>query len=64
MGDTMIYLLEIQILAADDSFFVSIPESFGLLTFGICLVVIAVTIRSFLARGAVDKKAEKNSEDA
>jgi uncharacterized membrane protein YidH (DUF202 family) len=47
----MLFFIEIMSLAAFRTFLVSIPESVGLLAFGIGLVIIAVLIRSFMARG-------------
>lgn len=60
----MIVLFEITVLAAVETFMVSIPESFGLLAFGTGLVVIAVLIRSFPARGEKEKTDEKVMKEA
>ena len=42
-------------MASVVSFLAAIPESIGLLVFGIGLVVMAVLIRSFLTRNETDK---------
>ena len=49
---------------AFETLLVSIPESIGLLLFGVGLVVIAVVIRSFLSREKTEKADEKVTKDA
>ena len=51
----MLVLFEITDLAAAETLLVSIPESLGLLAFGIGLVAVAVLIRWFLGRGESQK---------
>jgi hypothetical protein len=60
----MFVLFEIADFAAVEALFVSVPESLGLLAFGIGLVVLAVLTRSFFARGNDDKKDGKGTEEA
>lgn len=52
----MLTLLEIAEFGAVKTLIVSIPESIGLLAFGVGLVVLAVFIRSILTRGDVERK--------
>ena len=47
----MIVLSQIASVATVETFLVSIPESLGLLVFGICLVGAAALIRWLLGRG-------------
>ncbi len=54
--------MEIGSLATLKAFLVGIPESLGLLVFGITLVGTAVFIRWFLARGESSSTDEKISE--
>ena len=44
------FLFEISVVGAFETLMVSIPESVGLLVFGLGLVLIAVLIRSMLAK--------------
>jgi uncharacterized membrane protein YidH (DUF202 family) len=60
----MLFFIEIMSLAAFRTFLVSIPESVGLLAFGIGLVIIAVLIRSFLARGEKVETDDKVTKKA
>lgn len=60
----MLVLFEITDLAALQMFLVTIPESIGLLAFGIALVVVAVLIRWFLGRGETEKRDEKVTKKA
>lgn len=57
----MLALLRFTEFASVETLLVSIPESLGLLVFGVGLVVLAVFIRSILSRGdeenGVSKKA-------
>lgn len=52
-------LLALTELAIFETLLVSMPESLGLLAFGVGLVVVAVLIRSFLSRGDGDKKDDE-----
>lgn len=60
----MVVLLKIGEFVAFETLLVSIPESIGLLLFGVGLVVIAVVIRSFLSREKTEKADEKVTKDA
>ena len=60
----MMVLLEIGEFAVFQTLWVSIPESIGLLVFGVGLVIIAVLIRSFLSREKTEKADEKVTKGA
>jgi len=60
----MFYLFEITIPAAIETFLFAIPETVGLLAFGVGLVVIAVLIRSFLKRGDKQEPDKKVTKEA
>jgi len=60
----MFGLIEMVNFAAVRTLLVSIPESFGLLVFGIALVTVAVMIRRLLSRMDVPKRNEKLGEKA
>lgn len=51
----MLVLIEITHFAAIEPLLFGIPESVGLLAFGVGLTVAAIIIRWFLGRGDVDK---------
>lgn len=55
----ILVLFEILNLAAIRTLLVGIPESIGLLVFGIGLVLTAVLIRRLLGRGSEEKAEEK-----
>ncbi len=55
----MLVVFNISMLATVEALLVSVPESIGLMAFGVGLVVIAVLIRSFLTRG---EKGETDKE--
>ncbi|MEQ1604206.1 MAG: hypothetical protein ABL999_04990 [Pyrinomonadaceae bacterium] len=55
----MFLLFEIGNAPTIESMAVSIPESLGLLIFGIGLVVVAVLLRSMLAKSEKPKSDEK-----
>lgn len=54
----MFVLFEIIDLGSIELLFAGVPESVGLLLFGVTLVVMAMLIRRFMARGERDEKSE------
>ena len=60
----MLVFFEMLDLAAIRTLLVTIPESVGLLVFGITLAAAAVLIRWFLGRGATVKSTEKIGKKA
>ena len=58
----MFIFIEIADLTPVTTFLLGIPESVGLLTFGIGLVATAASIRWFLGRGETEKTDEKCGE--
>ena len=63
MGN-MLILFEIFSFATSESLLVSIPETAGLLVFGVGLAILAILMRSFLARGEKDKTDESVTKKA
>lgn len=59
----MFFLLEIANPNAVETFLASLPESMGLLIFGIVLVAIAVTIRKFIARSEPSKHEKESIKE-
>ncbi len=57
-------LFEIGNAPTIESIAVSIPESLGLLVFGVGLVVVAVLLRSMLAKSEKSKSDEKVAKEA
>lgn len=55
----MVVLLEIADFAAIETLMVSIPESLGVLIFGVVLVLTALLIRRVLGRTEVEKTDER-----
>lgn len=55
----MLGFVEIFDLAALETLFVGIPESVGLLAFGVGLIGVAVVIRRFMGRGETRGRDEK-----
>lgn len=55
----MLGFVEIFDLAALETLFIGIPESVGLLAFGVGLVGIAILIRRFMGRGETRNRDEK-----
>lgn len=51
----MLVLIEITYFVAIEPLLFGIPESVGLLAFGVALTVTAIIIRWFLGRGDVEK---------
>ena len=49
----------IEVFASAETLLVSMPESVGVLVFGIALVMLAVAIRNFMAKSASEKTEEK-----
>ena len=60
----MLSFVEILDLAALETLFVGIPESVGLLAFGVGLVGLAVLIRRFMGRGEARSRDEKIGKKA
>ena len=60
----MLSVVEILDLAALETLFVGIPESVGLLAFGVGLVGLAVLIRRFMGRGEARSRDEKIGKKA
>lgn len=58
----MVVLLEITNLAAIETLIVSIPESVGVLIFGVVLVLTALLIRRVLGRSESEKADEKTAK--
>ena len=55
----MLGFVEIFDLAALETLFIGVPESVGLLVFGVGLVGVAILIRRFMARGETRSSDEK-----
>lgn len=51
-------------VASVEMFLVSIPESIGLLIFGIVLVAVAVVIRRLISRPIENKKKQESAKEA
>ena len=60
----MLSVVEILDLAALETLFVGIPESVGLLAFGVGLVGLAVLIRRLMGRGETRSRDEKIGKKA
>ncbi|MEQ1641927.1 MAG: hypothetical protein ABL959_00615 [Pyrinomonadaceae bacterium] len=58
----MVVLLEITNFAAIETLIVSIPESVGVLIFGVVLVLTALLIRRVLGRSESEKADEKTAK--
>ena len=58
----MVVLLEIVNFAAIETLIVSIPESFGVLIFGVVLVLTALLIRRVMGRPEPVKTDEKTAK--
>lgn len=58
----MVVLLEITNFAAIETLIVSIPESVGVLIFGVVLVLTALLIRRVLGRSESEKADEKGAK--
>lgn len=52
-------LTTIELFASAETLLVSIPESLGLLVFGIALVVLAVVIRNYMSKNASEETGKK-----
>lgn len=55
----MLLFFEIGNIAAVEAIALRIPESVGLLAFGVSLVVVAVSLRTFFARAEKAKTAKQ-----
>lgn len=60
----MFFLFEIGRIATLETLAVSVPESVGLLIFGVGLIVAAVLLRSLLAKSDKQKRNEKATKEA
>lgn len=60
----MLALFEIANVGTIEGFLVSIPESIGILVFGIALVATAVLIRRLLGRGEREKHEDTAARKA
>ncbi len=60
----MLALFEIANVGTVEAFIVSIPESVGILVFGIALVATAVLIRKLLGRGENETHEDKSAKKA
>lgn len=60
----MIAFFEMSYLASVKLFVAGIPESLGVLVFGIGLVGMAVLVRSLMARGETERTNEKVTKKA